>query len=163
MRSRAVLSRCAAALAGLALAGCAVSTPTSSHPPFGLLDQLLGKTPAEEPPPPPPPHEKHGCDTPAQCRSALKKLVDDPKRGWVGEQQAPAAYTSGTRLFAYRAVRKKLSCRELALALTEVRAASKSLAGNVAGVSPDQLSRTRALSTQVEAELSKEQGGRCRA
>jgi hypothetical protein len=161
MRSRAVLSRCAAALAGLALAGCAVSAPTSSNAQFGLLDQLLGKTPPEEPPPPPP--EKQGCGTPAQCKSALKKLVDDPKRGWVGEQQPAATYTSGMRLFAYRAMRKKLSCRELAMALTEVRAASKSLAGNVAGVSPDQLSRTRALSTQVEAELSKEQGGRCRA
>jgi hypothetical protein len=163
MRSRAYLFRCAAlctigVLAGLALAGCASgqSTPPSS----GLLDQLFAKTPADEPPPPP---AKEACGTPAQCKSALKKMVDDPNRGWVGEQQSAAQYTSGMRHFAYRALRKKLSCRELGLALGEVRGASKSLTGTVPGVSPEQLTRTRALNTQVEAELSKEHGARCRA
>jgi hypothetical protein len=90
-------------------------------------------------------------------------MVDDPRRRWVGEHHAAVAYVDGTRLFAYRAVRKKLSCPQLALALTEVRAASKSLAGSVQGVSPQQLSRTRVLSTEVEVELAREQTGRCRA
>ena len=76
--------------------------------------------------------------------------------------QSPAAYTDGTRLFAYRALRTKLNCRELTAALTEVRAASKSLAGEVPGVSPDQISRTRALNGQVEGELAKERGVRCK-
>jgi hypothetical protein len=88
-------------------------------------------------------------------------MVDNPKRGWVGQQQAAEAYTDGTRLFAYRALRTKLTCRELSLALTEVRAASKSLSGEVPGATPDQLNRTRALSRQVETELSQERGGRC--
>ena len=90
-------------------------------------------------------------------------MVDSPKRGWVGQQQAPAAYADGTRLFAYRALRTKLSCRELSAAITEVKATSKSLAGEVPGVTPDQISRTRSLSGQVEGELSKERGVRCKA
>jgi hypothetical protein len=166
MRSRACISRLAtlgtfSVLAAFVLAGC-TSTTTGSIAPSGLLDQLLAKTPVEDPPPPPPP-EKHGCGTPAQCKTALKRMVDDRKRGWVGEPQPAAEYTDGTRLFAYRAVRKKLSCHELELAATELRAASKSLAGSVPGVSPEQLSRTRLLNTQVEAELAKERGARCRA
>ncbi len=149
-----------AVLAAAALAGCAASGNTSSSGQFGLLDQLIGKGPAEVFPPPP---EAESCGTPAQCKLALKRMVDDPKRGWVGEQHSAGAYADGTRLFAYRGVRKKLSCPQLSLALTEVRAASKSLAGSVPGVSPEHLSRTRTLSTQVETELAKEQAGRCRA
>lgn len=90
-------------------------------------------------------------------------MVDNPKRGWVGQEQAPAAYTDGTRLFAYRALRTKLTCRELGMALSEVRAASKSLAGDVPGVSRDQLARTRSLNSQVEGELAKESSKRCKA
>jgi len=87
---------------------------------------------------------------------------ENPKRGWVGEHQSPAAYIDGTRLFAYRALRTKLSCRELNLALTETRTVSKSLAGEVPGASADQISRTRALNSQVEGELLRERGVRCK-
>jgi hypothetical protein len=48
------------------------------------------------------------------------------------------------------------------LAVDEVRAASKSLGRPVPGMSAEQLSRTRALSAQVEGELTKERAGRCR-
>lgn len=152
----------AVVLAGFLLAGCAGSSQTNTPP--NLLDKLLATaTPAPETTAPAPTVEKESCGTPAQCKSALKKLVDSPKRGWVGQEQSPAAYTDGTRLFAYRALRTKLNCRELTAALTEVRAVSKSLAGEVAGVSPDQISRTRALNGQVESELAKERGVRCKS
>ena len=151
-----------ALLAGLLLAGCAAAGNQDSPSTPGLLDKLLGATAPAEPAAPPPSPEKESCGTPAQCRSALKKLVESPKRGWVGQQQSPGAYVDGTRLFAYRALRTKLNCRELSAALTEVRATSKSLAGEVPGVSPDQISRTRTLNGQVESELAKERGVRCK-
>ena len=158
-------AHCATALlAGLLLAGCAAAGNQNSSSTPGLLDKLLASTaPAPEPVAPAPSLEKESCGTPAQCKTALKKLVDNPKRGWVGQQQSPGAYVDGTRLFAYRALRTKLNCRELSAALTEVRATSKSLAGEVPGVSPDQISRTRALNGQVESELAKERGVRCNA
>lgn len=159
-------AHCATALlAGLLLAGCAAAGNQDSPSTPGLLDKLLGATtPAPEPvaPAPAPALQKESCGTPAQCRSALKKLVDNPKRVWIGQQQSPGAYIDGTRLFAYRALRAKLSCRELNLALTETRSVSKSLSGEVPGASADQISRTRALNSEVESELSRERGVRCK-
>jgi hypothetical protein len=159
--------RTATLFAGLVLAGCAGASQNSGPTP-SLLDKLLATTtPAQEEDvasieKAPPPAAKNSCGSPAQCKSALKKMVDNPKRGWVGQHQHPAAYTDGTRLFAYRALRAKLSCRELSAALTEVHGASKSLAGEVPGVSKEQLTRTRALNSQVENELAKERGARCK-
>jgi hypothetical protein len=149
---------------GLLLAGCAGATGPSGGS-LNLFEKLLGAPPVEPAPPPAPAPvvQKESCGTPAQCKTALKKMVESPKRGWVGQEQDAAAYADGTRLFAYRALRTKLSCRELSAALGEVRTASKSLAGEVQGVTPDQLARTRALSTQVEGELARERSGRCKS
>ena len=141
------------------LAGCAFGGSQDSNPTPSLLDKLLAKAPPEAADPPP--DKREDCGTPVQCKAALKRMVDDPKRGWVGHQQPATAYMDGTRLFAYRALRPKLSCRELTAALGEVRATSKSLASDVPGVPKEQVSRTRALSSQVESELSKERGTRC--
>jgi hypothetical protein len=90
-------------------------------------------------------------------------MIDSPDRGWIGKRQAPDSYANGTRLFAYRALRRRLTCSELAAAVDEVRAASKSLGGPVPGMTAEQVSRTRALSTQVEGELARERAGRCRS
>jgi len=106
--------------------------------------------------------EKTGCGTAAQCKGVLKTMIESPDRGWIGKRQSPEAYANGTRLFAYRALRTRLTCSELALAVEEVRAASKLLGGSVSGMTPDQLSRTRALGVQVEGELARERAGRCR-
>jgi hypothetical protein len=145
--------------AGLSLAGCAGTGGTGS----GLLDNLLASnTSNASAPPPSPAPEQESCGTPAQCRSALKTMIDDPRRSWVGQALPPGAYSDGTRLFAYRALRKRLSCGELTLAVDEMRTASKSLAGAVGGMTADQVARTRDLCGQVETELTKERAGRCR-
>jgi hypothetical protein len=162
MRSTAFLSRRAArrttsVLAGALLVGCAGATSQNSSATPSLLDKLLPKSENASVA-----DEKESCGTPSQCKSALKKMVADPKRSWVGQPQTPVAYSNGTRLFAYRALRTKLTCRELSSALTEVRDASKTLAEPVQGVSSEQLSRTRALNTQVEGELARERTTRCR-
>jgi hypothetical protein len=142
----------------IVLCGCAGgSLPGASGP--GFLDKMF----ASAPPPEPAAEKKSDCGTPAQCRSALKAIVDSPKRGWVGQRMPADAYTDGTRLFAYRALRKRLNCRELSLAVDEVRAVSKSLNGPMPGINPEQASRTRALNSQVESELVQERSARCRA
>jgi hypothetical protein len=148
---------------GIALCGCAggVSLPGTSTP--GFLDKMFASAPQPEPIVEKVAEKKSGCGTPAQCRSALKTMVDSPKRGWVGQKLPPDAYTDGTRLFAYLALRKRLNCRELSRAVDEVRAVSKSLNGPMPGISADQASRTRTLNTQVESELVQERSARCRA
>jgi hypothetical protein len=143
---------------GLLLAGCGGQ---ASLPAPSFLDKLM---PASIPAQPPPVAEKKpDCGTAAQCRSALKTMVDGKDRAWVGQKLPADAYTDGTRLFAYRALRKRLNCRELGLAVDEVRATSKALNGPMPGVTPEQATRTRALNTQVEGELAQEQATRCRA
>ena len=57
------------------------------------------------------------CAPPQQCAVQLTVLVDDPKRDWVGQPQSADGYADGTRLFAYRALRKKLTCGELKLSM----------------------------------------------
>jgi hypothetical protein len=157
-----------AGLIGLMLLGGCTSSSSQTASIFG--GGLLGPSaetqePAPTPvaaPPPPPQAERGACDNAAQCRSVLKTMIDNPDRGWIGQRQSPDAYANGTRLFAYRALRKQLTCGELSSAVNELSAASKSLGGAVSGMSPDQVSRTRALCSQVEGELAKEREGRCR-
>jgi hypothetical protein len=91
----------------------------------------------------------------------LKALLDDPRRKWVGQSQPPAEHANGTRQFGYRALRMKLSCSELALAIGELGAATKTFSAPVQGVAPDQVASVRALDAQVEAELRAERASRC--
>lgn len=168
-------SRAISTAGGLLLAACAATgTQTAPSSPTALEKLLAGVTAPTSPAPAPQPGalpessapatavEKGDCGSAAQCKSLLKAMIDDPKRTWVGRRPSPAAYVNGTRQFAYRALRKKLSCRELALALDELHAVANST-DSLPGATPAQISRTRALSTQVEAELRSERARRCRA
>src|SRR5262249_40291138 len=74
-------------------------------------------------------HEADSCPTPEKCATQLRILVTDPVRNWVGQPQSADAYANGTRLFAYRALKKKLSCDELRRALVETETAGPSLQG----------------------------------
>ena len=69
------------------------------------------------------------CPTPEKCAAQLKILVSDPVRDWIGQPQPPDSYANGTRLFAYRALKKKLTCDELGRALAETGRRCPSPAG----------------------------------
>src|SRR5256885_8926141 len=51
----------------------------------------------------------HACPTPEKCAAQLKILVRTV-RDWIGQPQSAEGYATGTRLFAYRALRKHLTC-----------------------------------------------------
>jgi hypothetical protein len=95
------------------------------------------------------------CATVEKCAAELRKMVKDPKRNWIGQRQSPDAYANGTRLFAYRALRKDLSCKEIEHALEEINAARPSLA-------PARYARAQVLMTAAADELASEHGKRCR-
>ena len=68
--------------------------------------------------------------------------------------QSPDGYSNGTRLFAYRALRKKLTCSELQRAVEDTKAAMTSL-------DAPPYNRARALAGEVTRELTSEQVKRC--
>jgi hypothetical protein len=135
---------CARTIAALLLlSGCAASDGWKF--PFS-------NTGAEAPAAPP---EADPCATPKDCALHLKKLVSDPKRDWIGQPQSPDAYANGTRLFAYRALRKKLTCNELQRAVEDTKAAISSL-------QEARYERVRTLVVDVSRELNAERAKRCR-
>ena len=135
-----------AILLGLLLSGCAA--------PNGFSLFSLGQP--SEPAPPPAAEESGACASPEKCAAQLKKLVSDPKRDWIGQPQSADAYANGTRLFAYRALRKKLNCGELKRALEDTSAAGRTL-------QTPGYERAHALTTAVGKELKAEQDSRCRS
>ena len=50
--------------------------------------------------------------------STLKTMVSDQRRSWVYQQESPASYATGVKLFAYRATKAQLDMRR-ALAWSE--------------------------------------------
>lgn len=152
-------------VAGVLLAGCTGPSQPSSF--FGgLLGQpsevattqrpaSVGSTSAAPPP-------RGSCSGAAECKRVLKAMIESPDHGWIGQRQSPDAYANGTRLFAYRALRKQLTCNELGLAVDELQSVSRTLDSGASGMAPDQITRTRSLSSQVHGELSKERQSRCR-
>jgi len=135
---------CAAALTGLLLlSGCTSSGEFSL---FTANDDnetasLAGPT-------------ESTCQTPQQCAVQLRVLVDDPKRDWIGQPQSADGYADGTRLFAYRVLRKKLTCGELKRAVDDTTAATALL-------QPAHYEKVRSLATAVSRELRAEHGKRC--
>ena len=105
--------------------------------------------------------EPGSCDTPSQCEALLRDLVNDPSRRWIAQRPSLVVYANGTRPFAYMALRAKLSCHELRLAVDELLAVTASLNANDARLTPDQITRVRTLNAQVIVELRQEQNDRC--
>jgi hypothetical protein len=107
------------------------------------------------------PIERPNCGTGTACLARLKALIADPERRWIKEPAPSVEYANGTRLFAYRALRSKLSCAEITLALNEIDAAESAFRSPVAGVSATQASRVLSLGADVGQELRAEFKSRC--
>lgn len=137
----------AAGVALVGLAGCAGNSGQPLLPFLGQGSQGEADKPA--------PNERAGCKTTETCAGILRKLVAGKNRDWIGKKQAPEAYDDGTRLFAYRALRRKMSCSELARAHGELREALPTLQGQAHAGS-------RALMQKIERELGAERRSRCR-
>lgn len=105
--------------------------------------------------PNPPVADPDACGSPQDCAAQLKQLVKDPKREWVGVPQSADGYSNGVRLFAYRALRGKLTCGELQRAVEDTKAAMASL-------DKPAYQRTHTLASEVNRELTSERSKRCR-
>jgi hypothetical protein len=109
------------------------------------------------------PQNAASCTSDSDCVVILGALINDPKRRWIGQPQTAAEYANGTRFFAYRALRSRLSCRELKRAIDDTKLAAARLLAPALGVSAAQAASALSLSTAVGTELRNESTGRCRA
>jgi hypothetical protein len=103
------------------------------------------------------------CTSDSECVMILAALINDPMRRWIGQPQTAAEYANGTRFFAYRAMRTRLSCRELKRAMGDTNVAAARLQAPAPGVSAAQAARALSLATAVGIELRGEIIARCRA
>jgi hypothetical protein len=103
------------------------------------------------------------CTSDSDCVVILAALINDPKRRWLGQPQTAAEYANGTRFFAYRALRTRLSCRELKRAVGDTKVAAARLQAPALGVSAAQAASALSLAAAVAAELNSEVAARCRA
>jgi hypothetical protein len=110
---------------------------------------------------PTPDSDLSGCDTNKDCLAQLKALVSNERRDWIGQPVPAAVFATGVRLFAYRALRPKLTCKQLELALGEIDVARRTIYNPIPGITPEQIDRVRVLNAQVEDELRTERANRC--
>jgi len=103
------------------------------------------------------------CLGPEQCAALLGAMIADPTRGWIQHRPHLSAYANGTRLFAYRALRTKLQCNELGIAVAELEAVRQSLINEPAIIPASEAIRVRNLITDVTSELRMELARRCPA
>jgi hypothetical protein len=168
----------ALAAASLCLTGCA-GTNATPVPGFGSIFTPQGSAPAQvtsvKPETPAPEPERtiiepkktraaeseFTCGQPEACLARLKGMTADPDRRWIRQPESPAAQASGVRLFAYAALRKKLTCEELALALAEIKRTGDVFQGSVPGVRPENAASVTALNARVGEELRTESARRC--
>lgn len=104
-------------------------------------------------------------DTPhciAERQGALRQLVADKSRKWVGEPATPQAYASGVRLFAFKQTKRELSCDELARGHMEAEGASGALKSAGSSLTPAQVARGAMLAGEVGRELANELKRRCK-
>lgn len=88
-------------------------------------------------------------------------MVDDPTRSWIARRPNLTIYANGTRPFAYLALKRKLSCRELMLGLDEARVVARALDSGPGALPAEQIERVRALNDRVIEGLGAEQTDRC--
>lgn len=138
------------------------AVPVSTAKPAGVSPQAPITVPLQTPPTAPSPDAaKEACNNAEACLAELRELVDNPTRDWIFKPTSPQHYASGSRLYAFRTLRKSLSCKELAAALAEIADADRKLQAPVAGVSDDQAARILTINSVATKELKSELDARC--
>jgi hypothetical protein len=133
-------------------------------------DLAISAPPVVRPPPVPQPkaltendlqQDTARCGVGVDCLALLRAMVADPTQSWMMRAPTPQEFSNGTRLFAYRALRKTLDCGKLRFASAELDWALDTFGREVDGMQPAQRARVAALAGEVRAELQAEIKQRC--
>lgn len=135
----------------------AVPAPKQAFPKTAAMAPKRPAQPAPLEPASPP-----ACASGSDCMVRLKALIADPSRAWISQRPPATEYANGTRLFAYRALREKLTCPQISMALGEIDGAAAAFRSPVQGVSVAQANHLLSLNSEVGQELRTELKARCR-
>jgi len=146
-----------------------VAPPVPKADPAPPPDLAISAPPVFRPPPAQPKALTEGdlqqdtmrCGVGVDCLAVLRAMVADPKQAWMMRAPTPMEFSNGTRLFAYRALRKTLDCGKLRFADAELAWALDTFSRDVEGMDAAQRARVAALATEVRAELDAEIRQRC--
>lgn len=95
-------------------------------------------------------------------QAALQTLLADREKTWINRPPDAAAYASGVRLFAYKKRKGDLTCGELAIGVSEAKAARATLRLAADRLTPGQIARGAMLGDEIEKELKRERRRRCK-
>jgi hypothetical protein len=95
-------------------------------------------------------------------QAALEALLADTENTWINRPPDAAAYASGVRLFAYKKRKNYLACEELAIGVSEAKAARATLRLASDRLTPGQIARGAMLGDEIEKELKRERRRRCK-
>lgn len=128
----------------------AISAPPGgrAQPPKALTESDLQKDTAR-------------CGVGIDCLAVLRAMVDDPRQSWMMRAPTPVEFANGTRLFAYRALRKTLDCGKLRFAGAELQWAIDTFDRDIVGMDAAHRARVSALAVEVRGELETEIKQRC--
>lgn len=101
------------------------------------------------------------CGVGVDCLAVLRAMLADPKQSWMMRAPTPMEFSNGTRLFAYRALRRTLDCGKLRFAGAEIDWALDTFSREVEGMDAEQRARVALLAREVRAELDAEVKQRC--
>ncbi len=101
------------------------------------------------------------CGVGIDCLAVLRAMIADPKQSWMMRTPTPAEFANGTRLFAYRALRKTIDCGKLRFAGAELEWAMDTFSRDVQGMDAAHRARVSALAADVRSELEDEVHQRC--
>jgi len=103
-----------------------------------------------------------GCRDVQSCDGLLRALVESRDRSWIIRPPTPQAQVTGVRMLAYRVLRPRLTCGELAVGIEELRSAPNALATPPTGSNPEEVAGAIALAAKVQEELRAERDARCK-
>ena len=146
------------------------AAPAKPASPRPAPDLAISAPPAARPPPAPAPkaltesdlqQDTARCGVGVDCLALLRAMIADPTQSWMMRAPTPMEFSNGTRLFAYRALRKTLDCGKLRFASAELDWALDTFGRDVDGMQAGQRARVAALAGEVRAALEAEIKQRC--
>jgi hypothetical protein len=106
--------------------------------------------------------DPNACHDVRSCEELLRVRVEGADRSWIGRPETPQALLTGVRMFAYRQLRPRMTCSELAAALRELSSVPSALQTPPAGSKPEDVTRALGLAAKVHDELRAERDARCK-